>query len=281
MRHQQRRVRVLRPVGIVTPARRLLVTILAVACVLATAATPIGATAPARSGPVVVAVIDTGLGPGGALARAVDWDRSRSVVAGEGLADRDGHGTAMANVVHAAAPDARIVVVKAIGAGGGTSDAELAEAVRHAATVGAAVISLSVAGAEPLPRTRAAIAQAGEAGTLVVVAAGNDGVDLDDHAGYPGGYRLDNLVTVAATGGEGDLLASSNHGGPVSARALGVAVPTCALDGTATRTGGTSAAAALVAGTAARLLAERGGSLAQLRDALATTTPPITTPACG
>jgi hypothetical protein len=225
---------------------------------------PDAASGPTCGGPVLVAVVDTGIDPHVSLGERLDTSRSRSVVPGEGVDDRDGHGTEVAAVVHANAPGARIAAVKASGADG-TSDERLAAAVDHATDAGASVILLSLAGAAPLPLTRAAIERAGGSGALVVAAAGNDGVDIGDHPSYPASYALANLVPVAALDRDGHLLGSSNRGGAVKAAARGVAVPTCTLRGEATTTGGTSAAAALVAARAARLLEQRTWTMAELK----------------
>jgi hypothetical protein len=225
------------------------------------------ASGPAGDGPVLVAVVDTGIDPEASLDGRLDTSRSRSVVPGEGVDDRDGHGTEVAAVVHANAPGAQIAAIKASGADG-TSDERLAAAVDHAADAGASVILVSLAGAEPLPLARAAIERAGGSGALVVVAAGNDGVDVGDHPTYPAAYPLANLVPVAAVDREGHLLGSSNRGEAVKAAARGVAVPTCTLGGEPAMTGGTSAAAALVAARAATLLEQRTWTVAELRAAL-------------
>jgi hypothetical protein len=193
------------------------------------------------AGPPVVGIVDTGLD-----ARGLE-----AVVAGDVPADRDGHGTEMAWIVHAAAPSARLVAVRAVADDGTIDDARIAAAIGRARRAGASVVLVSLAGAEPLPRTRRAIAAAGSAGVLVVAAAGNDGVDLDRSPAYPAAYRLANLVTVAAARTDGRLWGASNRGGPTAVTAA-AAVATCGSDGRRTTAVGTSAAAALTAGVAAR-----------------------------
>lgn len=212
-----------------------------------------------------VAIVDTGIAPGPWLEGQLDETASLSVVGG-GLADDDGHGTAMASVVHAAAPDARLLAVKAVGSDG-TSDERLAEGIDRAVAAGASVVLLSMAGAEPLPRTRSAIRRAARHDAIVVAAAGNDGLDLGRHPAYPAAYDEPNLVAVAAVARDGTLLGTSNRGPTVTAKGLGVGVPACDVDGHATTTGATSAAAALVAAEAARRLA-LPVSIADLRAAL-------------
>jgi hypothetical protein len=222
-------------------------------------------------GPVTVAVIDTGVNQIAALRGAVDWELSHSLVSGEDLADPDGHGTTMATLVHRAAPDARIIAVKALDDQGGTTDDALAHAIGYSTSAGAAVISLSVAGAQRLPATRTAIARAGAAGVLVVVAAGNDGADIDHHPSYPAAYRLDNLVAVGVTDPAGKLLPSSNYGSTVIPRAPATGVETCSGSDVEVAASSTSAVAALTSGDAAVLLAEGHRAPGELRLALSRT----------
>ncbi|MFN8017984.1 MAG: S8 family serine peptidase [Acidimicrobiales bacterium] len=214
---------------------------------------------PATSGPraavATVAVLDTGIDPSVRLDGRLDRARSKSLVPGEGLADADGHGTAMASIVHAAAPEAKVVVVKVAGTTG-TTDARLAEGIDQAAAVGVDVVLVAQAGAGALPRTHRAIERAGRRGVLVVAAAGNDGVDLGAHPAHPAADVAPNLVAVAATDRRGSLLGSSNRGAPIGARGDGEAVPACGLGGEQTTATGTSPAAALVAARAARFVAE-------------------------
>lgn len=235
MRDEQRAVRVVRP-------RRLAAALLSAATVAAgTGLLPACAADRGAAHPPVVGIVDTGLDPRGLEA----------VVVGDVPPDLDGHGTEMAWIVHAAAPSARLVAVRAFADDGTIDDARIAAAIGRARRDGASVVLVSLAGAEPLPRTRRAIAAAGTDGVLVVVAAGNDGLDLDRSPAYPAAYRLANLVTVAAARPDGRLWGSSNRGGP-TAVAAAAAVPTCTSEGERATSVGTSAAAAMTAGVAAR-----------------------------
>jgi outer membrane protein assembly factor BamB/subtilisin family serine protease len=56
----------------------------------------------------------------------------------------------------------------------------------------------------------AALKKVRDAGIIVVVAAGNDGVNLESDGAYPAGYLLDNIVTVAATTRTDTLASFSN-----------------------------------------------------------------------
>lgn len=107
----------------------------------------------------------------------------------------DGHGTHVAGIALAGgagtagvAPDARLLTVKALrgadsGQTGGGTTAEVAAGIRWAVDAGADVVNLSLAappGSQalrvlgPLSTLSAAIAEAADAGVVVVAAAGND-----------------------------------------------------------------------------------------------------------
>ena len=57
------------------------------------------------------------------------------------------------------------------------------------------------------------IDEAGAAGQLFVVAAGNQGQNLDDSPLYPASYKSANMISVAAVGTEDQVSAYSNYGG--------------------------------------------------------------------
>lgn len=61
----------------------------------------------------------------------------------------------------------------------------------------ARIINLSLGGMQYSQTLEDAI---GSAGALVLVAAGNDGVNLGTAPSYPASYTLPNMLTVAATG---------------------------------------------------------------------------------
>ncbi len=220
---------------------------------------------------VTVALVDTGVVPVPELDGALWSSASRSFVPGAGVTDQDGHGTEMADIVHEVAPGARLLDLEALGSGGGT-DAEVASAIRYGVRRGARIVNLSAEGAAPEPAIRSAISYAGRHGVLVVVAAGNDGIDSDTFPSYPAGYSLPNMVAVAATDGRGHLAAGSDWGsGRIAVGALGVNVPTITLTGTPVEVSGTSPAAAITSGVAALVIARQPRiSVAQLRRDLLT-----------
>lgn len=99
-----------------------------------------------------------------------------------------------------------------------------------------------------------AIKRARDAGILFVVAAGNDGTDVDQFPSYPGSYEVENIIRVAAVDSDQNLANFSNYG------ALGVDIAAPGVNIVSTLPGqqygslsGTSMAAPHVAGSLALL----------------------------
>jgi type VII secretion-associated serine protease mycosin len=216
---------------------------------------------------VVVAVVDSGVADHPDLAGQV-LPGTSFFGSGDGRADLDGHGTAMAGVIAARdagadrilgiAPGAKVLPIKASAgdsnfAGGG----EIGEGIRWAADHGAKVINVSVGGPR-LPRETAdAVRYAIDKDVVVVGAAGNQG---------EGGRRFDRpieparipgVLAVGATGRDGRLLDLSLQGPEVALTAPGqdIPVPVPALMGKPVGyqygASGTSLSAAIVSGAVA------------------------------
>lgn len=258
-----------------------------------------------RNAPVIVAVIDSGLdwnhkdlswdniwrNPGeipdngrdddgnGYVDDAIGWD----FFSGTNKPwDYDGHGTFVTGLIAARRdngvgiagidPNAKIMVLKALNSFGHTRASFIAEAVLYAANHGARVINLSVGGKKTTRAEQKAIAYAVSKGVVVVVAAGNEGVDVEDF----GPASFDTVVTVAATDATDRRAPFSNWGRGIDLAAPGVDIlslrarrtdlmrdlpgteytPGSAFVGTDHRyyrTSGTSFAAPIVAGTASLL----------------------------
>lgn len=87
------------------------------------------------------------------------------------------------------------------------------EAMEYARTHGAKVVNLSFGGPEYSQTEHDEIQKLGEAGILVVAAAGNAYADNDQSkAGYPAGYDLPNLLAVAATNRQDEIASFSSYG---------------------------------------------------------------------
>ena len=142
--------------------------------------------------------------------------------------DHDGHGTFVAGVIAAnfdnsigiagINPYARIMVLKALNSFGHTRASYLAQAILYAADNGARIINMSTGGPDLTEIETAALDYALSKGLLVVVAAGNEGTNLETQgrASHPG------VITVAATGFEDERAGFSNWGPQVSVAAPGL-----------------------------------------------------------
>lgn len=235
--------------------------------------------APAGAARPLVAVLDTGVD-------ATDPDLAGVVVPGRSFVpaapdpgrDEDGHGTHVAGLIAAVAgagfasggaSAVRILPVTIADAEGRTTTPALVRGLRYATASGARVINISFGGRGYSRAEQAAIDEAARAGVLVVAAAGNTG-GRGGPPQFPGAYRQ--VVAVAAVGGTGRPLALSQRGPQVSVAAPGEDVPSVRARREAppprrlVRRSGTSVAAAIVSGVAARLMSQRpGASAGQVR----------------
>jgi hypothetical protein len=143
--------------------------------------------------------------------------------------DFDGHGTLVTGIIAAKHndvgiaginPHVKIMVLKAVNNFGTTRASFIAEAIVYAVDNGAKVINISVGGPHSSFMEQAAIEYAQQEGVLVVAAAGNEGVELDDFG--PGGN--DYVLTVGATHVDDRAAAFSNYGDKVDLVAPGVDV---------------------------------------------------------
>ena len=267
----------------------------------------------ARGAETTIAVIDTGVDLAhpdlqGKLLGGTDYVKSGDGCAGP--QDEHGHGTHVAGIAAAntgnglgvagVAPDARILPVRALDAGGSEPQAGVVyDAVRWAADNGADVINMSLADL-PLQGTldgtsedaEAAVDYAWSKGALVVAAASNESFPLcnypaaatravcvaaTDSRGLPAAYSNfpnspSGAVGVRAPGGEGSPLFCEYEGDIWSTVWPGETIDSgCGKDVRGYETfAGSSMAAPHVAGVAA-LLAGRGLSNAQIVECLRTT----------
>ncbi|RPI28688.1 MAG: DUF11 domain-containing protein [Acidobacteria bacterium] len=202
--------------------------------------------------------------------------------------DDYGHGTHVAGIIAAnggvrgVAPDARILAVKVLGAGGSGAWSAVIAGVEWAVKNGAQVINMSLGGVgTPDDPVSQAVDSAVEAGVLVVVAAGNSGPAFYT-LGSPGMARQ--ALTVGAVD-TSDKLARFSSRGPapdtfqikpeIVAPGVGIrsTVPRGSCGGCDPsgyrRANGTSMASPHVAGAAALLLqAHAGWTPVQVRAAL-------------
>lgn len=224
-----------------------------------------------RGAGVTVAVVDTGVDHGSADLAPNLLPGRDTYDGNDDTADFAGHGTVITSVIAAPAgnggyvgiaPEAKVLPVKVMGgpAGRDWSGPAVVRGIEFALAEGAKVINLSIGGLNaPIPGIEKALADTQRAGALVVIAAGNDGVDLDDprYTESPDGYGLSNTLTVANFTTRNTLATDSNYG----ERHVQIASIGTVLWGdypgntTGGYIGGSSAAAAATSGVAALLFA--------------------------
>ncbi|WP_447037241.1 S8 family serine peptidase [Streptomyces sp. DSM 118878] len=219
---------------------------------------------------------------------------SKSFIAGEGVADRNGHGTHVASTVGGSgaasegekekgvAPGADLAVGKVLSDEGFGSESQIVAGMEWAAKdVGAKIVSMSLGSDEPSdgtdPMAAAVNSLSKETGALFVIAAGNTGAPSS--IGSPG--AADSALTIGAVDSADEAAYFTSQGPRAGDHALKPDLSAPGVDILAARSGltggegsytemsGTSMATPHVAGAAA-LLAERhpdwtGG---RLKDAL-------------
>jgi subtilisin family serine protease len=143
---------------------------------------------------VTVAVLDSGIHATHPHVGGIDGGISFAQAdAADDLADRIGHGTAVAAAIREKSPDARLLAVKIFDRGLTTNAELLSRAIEWAAAQGASIINLSVgtSNAAHVERLASAVARANDAGALVVSARAANGVDC-----WPG--ALPGVIGVVA-----------------------------------------------------------------------------------
>ncbi len=207
------------------------------------------------SSSATVAVLDTGVDATDDLAGRLVGGVS-TVDGVDATTDGNGHGTAMASLVAARADNGAgiagvgyagvsVMPVKVLGADGTGQDFDIVEGVVHAADHGADVILMAFSNPGRSAALQAAADYAWAQGAVLVAATGNDGSTT---ATYPAG--LAKVVGVSATTRDDTLWSGSNSGDATFLGAPGVDIATGSGS-----VSGTSASAALVAGSAALLAA--------------------------
>jgi subtilisin family serine protease len=193
--------------------------------------------------------------------------------------DANGHGTHVAGIAGArggngiggagVAWQARLMAIRVLDGQARGTTAAVAAGIRYAVDNGALVVNLSLAGPTSTPDLQDAVRYAQARGVLIVVAVGNDGIDLTTSPTYPAAYGEDNVLGIAATTRDGDLSSVSDYGPGADVAAPGEQILSTALGGGYEWRTGTSMAAPEAAGALVLLAAARpdlDGN--RLRDAL-------------
>ncbi|MFG2037368.1 type VII secretion-associated serine protease mycosin [Dactylosporangium sp. NPDC048998] len=216
---------------------------------------------------VLVAVADSGVDPSAKeLGAAVVPGNEFFGRSGDGRADTDGHGTAMAGIIAGRgtggnsgnngvlgiAPKANILPIRVSPSPGfGGSGKELAAGIEWAVGQHAKIICISL-GTDEDSRVKAAIEKAMAADIVVVAAVGNrPGTRV---VAFPA--KLPGVVAVGAVDQQGRVSSASVTGPEVLLSAPGVDIMSTDIEGNHRQTSGTSDAAAIVAGAAALVRAK-------------------------
>ena len=192
------------------------------------------------------------------------WDFVRSF-GPDPTIDDNGHGTHVAGIVGAignngvgiagVAWHVKLMAVKILDSNGAGTLANAIQGIEYATRMGARVMNNSWGGG---PYSRAlsdAIRAAGEAGVVMVFAAGNSAADNDRTPFYPASYDLPNIIAVAASDSSDALANFSNFGATtVDLAAPGTRILSTWRLGGYVVLSGTSMAAPMVAGAAALML---------------------------
>jgi subtilisin family serine protease len=157
-----------------------------------------------------------------------------------------GHGTMVAGILVAVAPDAMIMPIRAFDDQGNTDDFTIAKSIRWAVDNGADIINMSFGTLSQSKLIKDAVNYADKNGVTMVASAGNDGVNQPQ---YPAAF--DKVISVAATNLLDMKAPFSNFGGSIDVSAPGVSIIVPYPGGYFAVVSGTSFSAPLAAGEAA------------------------------
>jgi thermitase len=184
--------------------------------------------------------------------------------------DDNGHGTHCAGIIGAEGNNGKgvaginwnveIMPLKFLSSTGSGSTKDAIEAINYVIDrkrkgVNVRIISASWGSTQNSRALHDAIKKAGDEGILFVAAAGNNGDDSDQRPHYPAGYKLPNVLSIAALDRNDQLASFSNYGAKsVHIAAPGKEILSTWLNGEFYVASGTSMATPEVAGVAALVL---------------------------
>ncbi len=173
------------------------------------------------------------------------------------------HGTEVASLILAVAPQARILPVKVFNPYGITDSAALLAGFQYALKQGAKVIVCAWATRVYSKAIELGVQQAQEQGVLVIAAAGDRGDSLRDVPAYPAAWssRYDNVLTAVSVDPQDRLVQVSGRWSNFDPQGVTIAAPGLQIRVANPRnrkdwSTSTSMSAALVAGAALRILQE-------------------------
>jgi parallel beta-helix repeat protein len=205
---------------------------------------------------VLVAVVDTGIDythpeiAPNYVSGGYDW-----VLQDSDPMDDHGHGTHCAGIIAATLNNSigiaglaqvRVMAEKVLCSAGWGLDSWVADGIYHATDAGARIISMSLGGPDYSVVMHDAVKYAYDHGVLIVVAAGNEGNDMEF---YPAAYE--EVVAVTATDSSDKLARFSSYGNWVELSAPGVGIYSTLPGNSYASWSGTSMACPHVSGVSA------------------------------
>jgi subtilisin family serine protease len=202
----------------------------------------------------------------------VDDAHGFNAIKGKGSGNDDnGHGTHVAGIIAGRTNNdvgvsglcwsAKVVPVKFMNQFGRGATSDAITGIDYAVKQGIKLINCSFGSSAKSEALKDAVKYAKKKGVLLVVAAGNDGEDIDQSPTYPASYGDPNILTVAASTSTDTLASFSNFGSTdVDVAAPGEGILSTYLGGGYKVLSGTSMAAPYVTGLAALLLKHQSGT---------------------
>lgn len=173
------------------------------------------------------------------------------------------HGSHVAGIIAAdstqgpiqgVAPRVKILPAQFIDNDGAGNIGDAINAMNYAVKRGAKILNLSWGGAPCMQNLALALEALSAQGVLIITAAGNDGINVDERPNYPSAFNLLNQINVAASTVDNFLIYFSNFGfRKVQVVAPGVDIQSTIPGNRIQMMSGTSMAAPLTAGAAALL----------------------------
>lgn len=222
------------------------------------------------SSEIIVAVLDTGIDTSNETLKdrlvkgydAVDEDDS--------YGDKDGHGTHVAGIIALNTPlNVKIMPIKVFDDENNSVDSNIVTGIYYAVNNGAKVINMSLGGEGKSSYLEKAVRYAISKGVILVVSSGNNAHDMNYY--YPASFE--EVITVGATGQNGDLLYYSNTGEDLDLCAPGEKIISTYLNDEMKAMSGTSMASPFVSATVAMLwLQDMESDALEIREQLVTHT---------
>lgn len=216
---------------------------------------------------VRIAVLDTGVVSSSAFGSKISW--INLVVLPADLSKQNGHGTAVASMIigqnslaPGVAPGAEIISIRIADDFGQSDSFLLAKGIIAAVDAGARLINISMGSLGDSALVRNAIEYARAAGSLIVAAAGNNGID---RVSYPAAN--DGVIAVGAVDALGNHLDFSNTGSEIVVSAPGYGVNAAWTGDQAARVSGTSFSAPIVLGVIAAVKSWPGNEKLSMQQA--------------